>query len=92
MSFPVFVSESAEKTLNSLDKKLSARIRESLKMLKENPFRDRPKADIKKIAGSYEPPFYRLRIGDYRAVYTIEGKDVKITSIIHREKGYKWLE
>jgi mRNA-degrading endonuclease RelE of RelBE toxin-antitoxin system len=33
-----------------------------------------------------------MRIGDYRAVYFIVGDEVRVTEIIHRSKGYKWLE
>jgi len=32
---------------------------------------------------------YRLRIGDYRAVYAVEGDAVLVTEIFLRGKGYK---
>jgi mRNA-degrading endonuclease RelE of RelBE toxin-antitoxin system len=33
-----------------------------------------------------------LRIGDYRAIYFVVNSKIKVTEIIHRSKGYKWLE
>lgn len=37
-------------------------------------------------------PVYRLRIGDYRAVYVIRRKEVKVLRVFHRQEGYRWLE
>lgn len=33
-----------------------------------------------------------LRIGDYRALYTIQGKEVRVFSIFHRRENYRGLE
>ena len=33
-----------------------------------------------------------LRIGDYRVVYRIEGRIIKLIGIIHRSDGYKSIE
>lgn len=90
--FSVFLSKTAEKELNSLDKKTQERIRSSLKELENDPFQPRPKADIKKLHKMSKHQFHRVRIGDYRAVYTIEGKIIKVTRIIPRGKGYEWLD
>ncbi|VVB66251.1 ParE toxin of type II toxin-antitoxin system, parDE [Candidatus Gugararchaeum adminiculabundum] len=92
MNFNILISESANRFLYSLETRMRVRLKEGMRNLKEDPFRGRPGADIKKLASSRDPPFYRLRVGDFRVVYAIEGKDVKITTIIHRSKGYKWLE
>ena len=92
MTFQVLISESARKALYDLEEEVSRRIKKAFPTLGENPFRCRSGADIKKLEGSADPTFYRLRIGDYRIVYAIEEKTVKITSIFHRGKGYRWLE
>lgn len=34
----------------------------------------------------------RLRMGDFRVVYFVEARDVKVTEIFRRRKGYKWLD
>lgn len=86
------VSETALRTLAELDKKTAERIKSSLTELENDPFQPRPKADIKKLHGFGKPEMYRLRIGDFRAIYFIINKDVNITSIITRGKGYEWLD
>lgn len=92
MIFSVLISESASKFIQSLDTKTQERIKKALSGLKEDPFKRRSGADIKKIEGSHNPTFYRIRVGDYRAIYTVDINSVKITKIIHRERGYSWLD
>jgi mRNA interferase RelE/StbE len=75
--------------LNAKEKK---RVKDALENLEDDPFRRRSGSDIKKLVSSDEPPLYRLRIGDYRAIYFIADHEVKVTEIIHRSKGYRWLE
>ena len=76
----------------SLDSKTSTTIKSHLKELEDDPYISRPKADIKRLHGMEEPHMFRLRIGDYRAIYFVEGNEVKVTEIIHRGKGYDWLD
>jgi len=90
--FSVSISYSALKDLNSLDNRIKKRIKFSLKGLEEDPFRRRAKADIKKLRGLKNPDLYRLRVGDYRIVYVIAKKKVKITHILKRSKVYEGLE
>ena len=91
-TFDVLLSENVQKQLYEMDKKLAENIKSSLKELETDPFRNRARADIKKLKGSRNPPMYRLRIGSYRAIYAVIGNDVKVTEIIKRGKGYEWLE
>jgi mRNA interferase RelE/StbE len=90
--FKVLLSETARRQLYELNEKQAEKIKSHLILLSENPFRRRAKADIRKLQGFKNPELYRMRIGDYRAVYTISRDEIKITEIIHRGKGYKWLE
>lgn len=90
--FEVLLSETAVSQLDLLDAKQVQRIKDSLRNLRENPFRSRSDADIKKLVSVDDPPLFRMRIGDYRAIYFVDGEEVKVTQIIHRSKGYKWLE
>jgi mRNA interferase RelE/StbE len=92
MPFNVLISESARDELYSLDEETKNRVKKSFDALKENPFRKRSGADIKKLEGSANPALYRLRVGDYRIVYSIINQEVRITKIIHRGKGYNWLD
>ena len=88
----MLISESARDELYSFDEGIKNRIKKSFSALKENPFRKRSGADIKKLEGSANPALYRIRVGDYRMVYSIMGHEVRITKIIHRGKGYSWLD
>jgi mRNA interferase RelE/StbE len=42
-------------------------------------------SDVKKLAGSDE---FRLRIGDYRLIFTREGRHVTIERVFHRKDAY----
>ncbi len=92
MPFSVLISESARDELYSLEEGTESRIKRSFGALKENPFRRRSGADIKKLEGSANPALYRLRVGEYRIVYSIMEQEVRITKIIHRGRGYDWLD
>jgi mRNA interferase RelE/StbE len=92
MSFNIVVSETACNALNELSKNIQGKIKNGLEVLKENPWRRRPNADIKKLKSTNK--YWRIRIGDYRAVYSIDNgeKVVKIQKITHsnmKEKVYR---
>ena len=91
MEYKILLSKTALSQLNALDSKLQTRIKDAIRLLKENPFLARPGADIKKLKSLDDPKLYRLRIGDYRIIYFIINDEIKITEIFHRKKGYKWL-
>ncbi len=90
--FSVLVSDAARKSFYELEQKDQRRIKKALSALGENPFRKRSGADIKKLEGSFNPAFYRLRAGDFRVVYAIVGNEVRVTTIMRRNAGYGWLE
>jgi len=87
----VLISESARKDFYTLDDSLQKRVKAALESLKLNPFASRSGADIKRIQGSKNPYFYRLRVGGYRLIYTVDEMEVKVTRIMLRKKGYEWL-
>jgi len=88
MSFRVTLSETAARQLHKLPQDARNRIARGLRVLKQDPLRPRPKADIRIIEGT-EPKKYRLRIGDYRAIYAVVGREVKIVEVFIRERGYR---
>jgi len=49
--FEVLISETAIKQLGKLDSQIQGRIKKHLFVLKEDPLRPRPLADIKKLRG-----------------------------------------
>lgn len=88
MTYRVTLSETAVRQLRKLEKADRDRIVRGLKVLEEDPFRPRPKADIRLLEGT-EPKKYRLRIGEYRAVYAVVGSEVRVIKVFARGRGYR---
>lgn len=88
MRFRIALSETAVRQLRKLPKDSRARIVKGLLVLEEDPFRPRPKADIRTIEGT-DPRKYRLRIGDYRAIYTVVKEEVRVIEVFIRGRGYR---
>ena len=91
-SYRVLLSQTAVSQLSLLNTKQKNRVNDALAELEDDPFRRRSGSDIKKLVTPDEPPLFRLRIGDYRAIYFVVDHEVKVTEVIHRSKGYRWLE
>lgn len=88
MTFRVTLSETAARQLRKLPQDIQNRIAKGLRVLGQDPVRLRPKAEIRIIEGT-EPGKYRLRIGDYRAIYVVVGRAVKIIEVFVRSRGYR---
>jgi len=88
MTFRVTLSETAARQLRKLQSEQRNRIVRGLRVLQEDPFRPRPMADIRPIEGT-DPRKYRIRIGEYRAVYAVVGRDVKILEVFTQGRGYR---
>ncbi|MBI4008662.1 type II toxin-antitoxin system RelE/ParE family toxin [Candidatus Roizmanbacteria bacterium] len=75
--------KSAEKELLHLDKNLGKRILNKISLLKNDPY-----GNSQKLKGNKG---YRIRIGDYRVVYTIDKKKqtILIIKIGHRRDIYR---
>jgi mRNA interferase RelE/StbE len=89
--YKVLLSKTSVSQLDLLDAKQKERVKKALLTLEEDPFSRRPRTDIKKLRYPSEPPLFRLRIGEYRAIYFVVDGEVRVTEIIHRSKGYDWL-
>jgi len=90
--YKTFISKTALKQLNMLERSIRKRIKSAIKQLEISPFEHRPKADIRKLYKLTKHEFYRLRVEKYRIVYSIDGNNVKIVKIFRRGKGYEWLD
>ncbi len=89
MRFAVKLHRSVFKSLDRMEPKLRERIKAALRKLSENPYESRAGVDIVRLAGTKgRQDLYRLRVGDYRAIYAIESKVVYVTDLLHRGKGY----
>jgi len=92
MSFIVMLSPDAQKYLDSLDKKRAGNVRKHLKELEKDPYRPRPSCDIDIVAGSGRPPMYRLRMGEFRAMYFVEGQAVYVTDLFPKKRDSAYRE
>jgi mRNA interferase RelE/StbE len=86
MLFTVMLSPDARKYLDSLDNKRAGNIRKHLKELEKDPFKPRVACDIDTVAGSGRPPMYRLRMGEFRAMYFVEEQTVFVTDIFPKKR------
>ena len=83
-SYRVLLTSSAERELKKLPANIVARIISRLESLAYDP---RP-AGCKKLQGGDRE--WRIRVGDYRVIYTISDKKflVEVTRIRHRSEVY----
>ena len=88
----VLISKTDVRQLDQLERVVAERIRRKLRVLEEDPFRSRPGADLRLLWGDDEPPLYRLRVGDYRILYFVVGRQVRITEVLHRSQAYRGLD
>ena len=80
--FRVTVTHPARRDLARLPRKEQLKIAERIKSLQTSPF---PRGNtIKKIQGT-DLALYRLRVGNYRVIYVLEGSEVIIQHIVHRQ-------
>ena len=90
-NYEVLLSETAIRQYKRLSSDMQKRIKSNLGELKNDPFRPRPKANIKKLKGP-KKDYYRLKIGNYRAIYVVMGKKVQVAKILPRSSAYDWIE
>jgi mRNA interferase RelE/StbE len=84
----VLASDTARKQLDDLPSEEKRRLARALQVHAEDPYRSRPGADIKKVEGT-DPAKYRLRVGDWRAVYWVGEDEVRVLEIFRRGRGYR---
>ena len=87
----MLVSKTFQRKFQQLQKNFQNQIRKSLKELQNGPFTSRSNCDIKSLTDT-RPKKYRLRVGNYRIIYLIVNKKVKVIDLIKREAGCGRLE
>jgi len=85
MKYNLFYTRRAEKDIKKLDPSTKNHVGKSLLKLQNNP-----SFYSEKLINS-EIGTYRFRIGDYRVIFDIEGKDIVILRVGHRKDIYKKL-
>lgn len=77
MQYQIFIEKKARKFINKLPKQDKVRLLNAINEL--------PKGDIKPIQG-YEK-YFRLRVGDYRIIYTLHNDNLIICVIDAGNRG-----
>jgi mRNA interferase RelE/StbE len=83
-SYTIIVSRPAQKEIRSLDQGIRVRVLQALRALAVDP---RP-SGCRKLTGAQNR--WRIRVGDYRVIYTVNDTDhiVEIIIVRHRSKAY----
>ena len=81
MIFNIVWDEKAYSELNKIEPSISRRVFKKIDELSENPF----SKDIKKLKGSND---FRLRVGDYRVIFSINNGTIHILKVGHRKNVY----
>lgn len=78
------LTSKAQKELDSFEDRLALRISQKIYQLKYDPYGQ----NSQKLGGGKG---YRIRVGDYRVVYTVDktAKEVTIVRIRHRREVYR---
>jgi mRNA interferase RelE/StbE len=86
-AYEVVFKKSAAKELQGLPQKIQQKILDAVQLLSLNPYTEL--LQIKKMKGAES--LYRVRIEDYRVIYLIENKIIKVTiiKIGHRKEVYE---
>ena len=84
-SYKITFKNSVEKDLRRVDKTQLKKILSVVQELSSNPF----PTNSRKLVGSEMT--YRVRIGDYRAVYTVDKVElqIEVQTIAHRKDIYR---
>ena len=84
MGYEVRIVSAAEREMDKLPAAIHKRISRRILTLEDNP----RLRGVKKLSGREE---YRLRIGDYRILYTVDDKNrvVTIFAVGHRREIYR---
>jgi mRNA interferase RelE/StbE len=85
--YEVVFKKSAAKELQGLPKKIQQKILDAVQLLSLNPYTEL--LQIKKMKGV--DSLFRVRIQDYRVIYLIENRTIKVTiiKIGHRKEVYE---
>lgn len=86
-----FVIEYHEKVVREDIPDLSSTWKQKIKKAIENKLTSRPEIFGKPLRQSLKG-YRKLRVGDYRVIFRIEAKKIKIFTIQHRSKVYQTTE
>ncbi|MBF0336907.1 MAG: type II toxin-antitoxin system RelE/ParE family toxin [Nitrospirae bacterium] len=83
MSYVLVYTSRAQRDIKKLEPKIKNSIEKAMLKLKEEPFLYSSKLTNPKIGS------YRLRVDNYRVIFDIEGWDIVILRVGHRQDIYR---
>jgi mRNA interferase RelE/StbE len=84
MSLQILIMPSAERDLRGLDSVVARRVAEKLRTIAQE---GRVVGNVKRL--SSQPPRFRLRVGAYRVLFTIDEDRMKVYRIVQRREAYE---
>jgi mRNA-degrading endonuclease RelE of RelBE toxin-antitoxin system len=91
MSWRVRLAPVAAEVLRTCAPATRRELRAALRALAQDPSGREGALDVREL--TMDPPrLFRLRVGDWRVVYGVAGKDLLVARVFHRKDGYGWLE
>ena len=84
MAIHVVIMPSAERDLKDMDRATVRRVAKKLRAIEEQ---GQVVGDVKRLTG--QPPRFRLRVGDYRVLFRMEGDTMKVYRVAHRREAYE---
>ena len=76
-------TEPALEDMAALDKGIARRVKQTVER-----FADTGAGNVKRLQG-IDPPEYRLRVGDYRVRFHLEGETIQVLRIRNRREAYR---
>jgi mRNA interferase RelE/StbE len=85
-AFVVLFTSSAEREFRRFPRDVQARFSRAFALLEVDPGRRRAGCDVRMLSGVANA--WRLRVGDYRGIYAVEGDDIVFTKFGNRRSVY----
>jgi len=82
MKYDVQFKPGAVKDIKSISPQFQSRI-----LMKVEQMSDGLRGDVKRLTGFTQE--YRLRVGDYRVLFEIEGRSIVVYRVRHRREAYR---
>ena len=76
-------TETALEDMAALDRGVARRVKQTVER-----FADTGAGNVKRLQG-VDPPEYRLRIGDYRVRFHLDGETVQVLRVRNRREAYR---
>ena len=91
MRYEIILAPEAVEDLRHLKANVRAEVKDAIERhLRHQPTKT-SKARIKRLRGLARPQF-RLRVGDVRVFYDVEGREVHVLAIVSKAEVEQWLE